>query len=38
VEEVIAMETPVVLALLSGRPYAADWAVDQCAAVLEALF
>ena len=30
--------TPVVLVLLTGRPYAVGWALDRCAAVVQAFF
>src|SRR4030095_273028 len=29
---------PVVLVLVTGRPYAVDWAITRCAAVLQAFF
>jgi beta-glucosidase len=38
VEAVLDSGTPVVLVLLTGRPYAVDWALDRCAAVLQAFF
>ncbi|MGY4644106.1 beta-xylosidase/alpha-l-arabinosidase [Cellulomonas sp. URHB0016] len=38
VEAVLATGTPVVLVLLTGRPYAVDWALDRCAAVLQTFF
>lgn len=38
VEELLATGTPVVLVLLTGRPYAIGWAVDRCAAVVQAFF
>ncbi len=41
VEAIVATGTPVVLALLTGRPYALDWAVEGAsapAAVLQAFF
>ncbi len=41
VEAVVATGTPVVLVLLTGRPYALDWALDTAdgpAAVLQAFF
>ncbi|MFI7024650.1 beta-glucosidase [Micromonospora sp. NPDC049900] len=38
VEAVLATGTPVVLVLLTGRPYAIGWAVDRCAAVVQAFF
>ncbi|GIG21982.1 beta-glucosidase [Cellulomonas chitinilytica] len=38
VEAVLATGTPVVLVLLTGRPYAVDWALDRCAAVVQAFF
>ena len=37
-EAVLATGKPVVLVLLTGRPYAIGWAVQQCAAVLQAFF
>jgi beta-glucosidase len=37
-EAVLATGTPVVLVLVTGRPYAVGWAVDRCAAVLQAFF
>ncbi|WP_151526092.1 glycoside hydrolase family 3 N-terminal domain-containing protein [Serinicoccus kebangsaanensis] len=38
VEAVLATGRPVVLVLLTGRPYAVDWALDSCAAVVQAFF
>ena len=38
VEELIATGTPVVLVLLTGRPYALRWALEGCAAVVQAFF
>ena len=38
VEEVLAAGTPVVLVLLTGRPYAVGWALERCAAVVQAFF
>ncbi|MDQ0375868.1 beta-glucosidase [Cellulomonas humilata] len=38
VEAVLDSGTPVVLVLLTGRPYAIDWALDRCAAVVQAFF
>ncbi len=38
VEAVLATGTPVVLVLLTGRPYAVDWALERCAAVVQAFF
>lgn len=38
VEEVLATGTPVVLVLLTGRPYAVGWALERCAAVVQAFF
>jgi len=38
VEAVLETGTPVVLVLLTGRPYAVDWALDRCAAVVQAFF
>ncbi|HWJ84535.1 MAG TPA: glycoside hydrolase family 3 C-terminal domain-containing protein, partial [Cellulomonas sp.] len=38
VEAVLATGTPVVLVLLTGRPYAVDWALGRCAAAVQAFF
>ena len=38
VEAVAATGTPVVLVLITGRPYALDWAAGTCAAVVQAWF
>lgn len=38
VREVVATGTPVVLVLLTGRPYAVDWALGSCAATLQVFF
>jgi beta-glucosidase len=38
VEAVLATGTPVVLVLVTGRPYAIDWAMARCAAVVQAFF
>lgn len=38
VEAVVATGTPTVLVLLTGRPYAVGWALDSCAAVVQAFF
>ena len=38
VEAVLATGTPVVLVLITGRPYAVGWALDRCAAVVQAFF
>ncbi|MFV2102391.1 glycoside hydrolase family 3 N-terminal domain-containing protein [Micromonospora sp. LOL_024] len=38
VEAVLATGRPVVLVLLTGRPYAVDWALARCAAVLQSFF
>ncbi|GIJ76913.1 beta-glucosidase [Micromonospora phaseoli] len=38
VEAVLATGRPVVLVLLTGRPYAVDWALVRCAAVLQSFF
>ena len=38
VEAVLATGTPVVLVLLTGRPYAVGWALERCAAVVQAFF
>lgn len=38
VEEVLATGTPVVMVLLTGRAYAVGWALESCAAVVQAFF
>src|SRR5690606_22666821 len=38
VEAVVATGTPVVLVLMTGRPYAIGWALESCAAVLQTFF
>jgi beta-glucosidase len=38
VEAVVATGTPVVLVLVTGRPYAVGWALPVCAAVVQAFF
>jgi len=38
VEAVLETGTPVVLVLVTGRPYAVSWALDRCAAVVQAFF
>jgi beta-glucosidase len=38
VDAVRATGTPVVLVLVTGRPYAVDWAMADCAAVVQAFF
>ncbi|MFD6680187.1 MULTISPECIES: beta-xylosidase/alpha-l-arabinosidase [Micromonospora] len=38
VEAVLATGTPVVLVLLTGRPYTIGWALTRCAAVVQAFF
>jgi beta-glucosidase len=38
VEAVLATGTPIVLVLLTGRPYAIGWAMQRCAAVVQAFF
>ena len=38
VEELVDTGTPVVLVLLTGRPYAIGWALQGCAAVVQAFF
>jgi beta-glucosidase len=38
VEAVLATGTPTVLVLLTGRPYAIDWAMRSCAAVVQSFF
>jgi beta-xylosidase len=37
-ESVLATGTPTVLVLITGRPYALDWAVGRCAAIVQAWF
>jgi beta-xylosidase len=37
-EAVLATGTPVVLVLVTGRPYAVDWAMSRCSAVVQAFF
>ena len=38
VEALVASGVPVVLVLVTGRPYAVDWALGSCAAVVQAFF
>jgi len=38
VEAVLGTGTPVVLVLVTGRPYAVGWALESCAAVVQAFF
>lgn len=38
VERIVATGTPVVLVLVTGRPYAVGWALSSCAAVVQAFF
>ena len=38
VEAVIETGTPVVLVLMTGRPYAVAWAIEKCAAVVQSFF
>jgi len=38
VEALLETGTPVVLVLVTGRPYAVDWAIERCAAVVQAFF
>ena len=38
VDAVLATDTPTILVLLTGRPYALDWALRRCAAVVQAFF
>jgi beta-glucosidase-like glycosyl hydrolase len=38
VERLLETGTPVVLVLLTGRPYAIDWAVGRCAAIVQGFF
>ena len=38
VEAVLDTGTPVVLVLMTGRPYAIGWAIERCAAVVQTFF
>ncbi len=38
VEAVMDTGTPVVITLVTGRPYAIDWALDRCAGAIQAFF
>jgi beta-xylosidase len=38
VEAILETGTPVVLVLLTGRPYALGWAIDRCAAIVQSFF
>ncbi|WP_425546197.1 glycoside hydrolase family 3 N-terminal domain-containing protein [Agromyces tropicus] len=38
VEALLETGTPVVLVLLTGRPYVVDWALERCAAVVQSFF
>jgi beta-glucosidase len=38
IEGLLDTGTPVVLVLVTGRPYAVGWALDRCAAVVQAFF
>lgn len=38
IEAVLETGTPVVLVLMTGRPYAVGWALERCAAVVQAFF
>ncbi|GAA5518254.1 beta-xylosidase [Demequina sediminis] len=38
IEAVLETGTPVVLVLVTGRPYAVGWALERCAAVVQAFF
>ncbi len=38
IDEVLATGTPVILVLLTGRPYAVGWAIERCAAALQVFF
>src|SRR5690606_4954774 len=38
VEAVLETGTPVVLTLITGRPYAVAWAIERCAAVVQSFF
>lgn len=37
-ESLLGTGTPVVLVLITGRPYAVGWALERCAAVVQAFF
>lgn len=37
-EQLLDLGKPVVLVLITGRPYAVGWAVDRCAAVVQSFF
>lgn len=38
IDAVLATGTPVVLVLVTGRPYAVGWALERCAGVIQAFF
>jgi beta-glucosidase-like glycosyl hydrolase len=38
VEAILDTGTPVILVLVTGRPYAISWALDRCAAVIQSFF
>lgn len=38
IEAALSTGTPVILVLLTGRPYAIDWALDRCPAVVQSFF
>ena len=38
VERLLELGKPVVLVLITGRPYAIDWATERCAAVVQSFF
>jgi len=38
VEAVLETGTPVILVLMTGRPYAVAWAIERCAAVVQSFF
>ncbi|WP_084038139.1 glycoside hydrolase family 3 N-terminal domain-containing protein [Demequina sp. NBRC 110053] len=38
VEAILATGTPVVMVLVTGRPYAVSWALERCAAVVQTFF
>lgn len=37
-EQLLDLGKPVVLVLITGRPYCVDWAVERCAAVVQSFF
>jgi beta-glucosidase-like glycosyl hydrolase len=38
VEQLLDTGKPVILVLLTGRPYAVDWAIERCGAVVQSFF